>query len=121
VGICAACGNEYAATFEVRPDEMSVFVSDSFECAIQLLAPTCAHCGIRVIGHGVQANGIVFCCAHCARSVGSPGPIDRVEAPRTMQRDVDSSAGATNSTRRSRIRSRRATRQARRFPAHATQ
>ena len=94
MGICAACGNEYAGTFEVRPDEMSVFVFDSFECAIQLLAPTCAHCGIRVIGHGVEADGVVFCCAHCARSVGSPGPIDRVETPRMMRRsDDDASAG----------------------------
>jgi hypothetical protein len=91
VGICAACGNDYAGTFEVRPDEMSVFVFDSFECAIQLLAPTCAHCGIRVIGHGVEADGIIFCCAHCARSVGSPGPVDRVETPPAMQRGDRSS------------------------------
>ena len=96
MGICAACGNEYARTFEVRPDEMSVFVFDSFECAIQLLAPTCAHCGIRVIGHGVEADGIVFCCAHCARSVGSPGPIDRVETPRMMPRNDDLASDGDN-------------------------
>jgi hypothetical protein len=71
---------------------MSVFVFDSFECAIQLLAPTCAHCGIRVIGHGVEADGIVFCCAHCARSVGSPGVIDRVETPDPMPRGDRSSS-----------------------------
>ena len=91
MGNCAACGNEYANTFEVRPDEMSVFVFDSFECAIQLLAPTCAHCGIRLIGHGVEADGIIFCCAHCARSVGSPGPVDRVETPDPMPRGDRSS------------------------------
>jgi hypothetical protein len=92
VGICAACGNEYAATFEVRPDAMSVFVFDSFECAIQLLAPTCSHCGVRVIGHGVEADGVVFCSAHCARSVGRPGPIDRVETPDPMPRGDRSSS-----------------------------
>ncbi len=70
---------------------MSVFVFDSFECAIQLLAPTCAHCRVRVIGHGVEADGIVFCSAHCARSVGSPGPIDRVETPDPMPRGDRSS------------------------------
>jgi hypothetical protein len=95
VGVCAACGNDYARTFEVRPDEMSVFVFDSFECAIQLLAPTCAHCGIRVVGHGVEADGIIFCCAHCARSVGSPGPIDRVETPDPMPQG-DRSSGDLN-------------------------
>jgi hypothetical protein len=40
---------------------------DSFECAITALAPTCAHCGCRVIGHGVEiGTGEIFCCAHCA-------------------------------------------------------
>jgi hypothetical protein len=29
---------------------------DSFECAIQALAPTCPHCGNRIIGHGVEPN-----------------------------------------------------------------
>jgi len=37
-------------------------------CAIQALAPTCAHCGCRVIGHGVEAEGAIYCCSHCARS-----------------------------------------------------
>lgn len=30
---------------------------DSFECAIQALAPTCPHCGNRIIGHGVEQKG----------------------------------------------------------------
>jgi hypothetical protein len=40
---------------------------DSFECAIQALAPTCAHCRCRVIGHGVDAKGKIYCCMHCAK------------------------------------------------------
>jgi hypothetical protein len=40
---------------------------DSFECAIEALAPRCAHCNCRVIGHGVEKSGKVFCCDHCAR------------------------------------------------------
>ena len=32
-------------------------IFDSFECAIHALAPTCAHCSCRVIGHGVEADG----------------------------------------------------------------
>jgi hypothetical protein len=39
---------------------------DSFECAIEGMAPRCMHCGVRIIGHGVEARGQHFCCAHCA-------------------------------------------------------
>jgi len=31
---------------------------DSFECAIHALAPTCRHCGMRIIGHGLENNGV---------------------------------------------------------------
>lgn len=30
---------------------------DSFECAIRAMAPTCVHCGCRVIGHGHRERG----------------------------------------------------------------
>jgi len=67
---CEKCGNDYAASFEVvMAGQNHVF--DSFECAIAALAPSCAHCSCRVIGHGVEHNGKLFCCEHCARSVHS--------------------------------------------------
>ena len=76
---CEVCGNEYDKTLEVtRGGETHTF--DSFECAIHALAPTCAHCGIRIIGHGIEANGSMYCCAHCAESSGVEGARDRVEA-----------------------------------------
>ena len=54
---CETCGNEYDKTFEIiAAGEFHVF--DSFECAIQAMAPECAHCGCKVIGHGVEAEGI---------------------------------------------------------------
>jgi hypothetical protein len=28
--------------------------------------PKCAHCGCKVFGHGVEADGVFYCCAHCA-------------------------------------------------------
>ena len=43
---------------------------DSFECAIQAMAPTCAHCGCKIVGHGVEAAGKMFCCAHWAQHQG---------------------------------------------------
>ena len=73
---CEVCGNDYDKAFEVsRGGETHVF--DSFECAIHALAPTCEHCGCRVIGHGVEANGTIFCCAHCASQAGVEGVSDR--------------------------------------------
>ena len=51
---------------------------DSFECAIHALAPTCAHCGCHVVGHGVEQDGSIFCCAHCAAEKGVVGAHDRI-------------------------------------------
>ncbi len=49
----------------------------SFECAIQAMAPTCAHCGVRVVGHGVEEGGNIFCCAHRAKHEGATAVRDR--------------------------------------------
>ena len=73
---CEVCGNEYDKAFQVvRGDESHTF--DSFECAIHAMAPTCEHCSCRIIGHGVEADGRIFCCAHCAQLVGVGGLLDR--------------------------------------------
>lgn len=73
---CETCGNDYDKTFEVILDgEAHTF--DSFECAIHRLAPTCAHCGCRVVGHGVEADGDIYCCSHCAEELGVVGTRDR--------------------------------------------
>ena len=53
-------------------------VYDCFECAIHALAPICEHCGCRVIGHGVQDDGAIYCCAHCAQVSGVKELQDRV-------------------------------------------
>ncbi len=74
---CAHCGNDYDKAFEVTKDGTTKSF-DSFECAIAVLAPTCEHCGVRIIGHGVEAGGRTFCCAHCASEAGVPGAADRV-------------------------------------------
>lgn len=74
---CEVCGNDYDKSFEVTK-EGSRHVFDSFECAIHALAPSCAHCGCKVIGHGSEGDGRIFCCAHCARKAGVRGVDDRV-------------------------------------------
>jgi len=74
---CEVCHNEYDKSFQLIANGKT-HVFDSFECAIQALAPTCAHCGCRVIGHGVEGNGRVFCCANCAKTAGVGGMRDRL-------------------------------------------
>jgi len=46
------------------------YIFDSFECAIHKLAPSCVHCGVRIIGHGLESGGRMFCCDHCATQEG---------------------------------------------------
>jgi hypothetical protein len=36
------------------------------------------HCGCRILGHGIEAHGKLFCCAHCARPSGESAARDRV-------------------------------------------
>ncbi len=75
---CDCCGNEYDKTFAVEYDGKT-YDFDSFECAVHMLAPACGHCGCRIIGHGVEVEGRMFCCASCARKEGEHGARDRVE------------------------------------------
>lgn len=64
--ICATCGNDCARAFKVtRGDDAQWF--DCFQCAIESLAPRCARCACRIIGHAVERDGEDYCCAHCAR------------------------------------------------------
>ena len=73
---CEVCGNDYDKSFEVVMAGKS-HTFDSFECAIHMLAPKCEHCGCMVMGHGVEADGKYFCCAHCAAEMGVAGIADR--------------------------------------------
>ena len=77
MAVCEVCGNDYALAFEVRA-QGAVHVFDSFECAIHKMAPICEHCGIKIVGHGVEADGHFYCCAHCAMSQGVRGVTDHV-------------------------------------------
>ena len=73
---CEVCGNDYDKAFTVTISGKS-HTFDSFECAIHALAPTCSHCGCRIVGHGVEKDGVVFCCASCAQMAGAEGLKDR--------------------------------------------
>lgn len=73
---CDVCGNEYDKSFQVtKLGKTGTF--DAFECAIHAMAPDCAHCGCKIIGHGVEEEGKIFCCVNCARQDGSTELRDR--------------------------------------------
>jgi hypothetical protein len=76
---CEQCGNEYDKSFQVV-FQGRARTFDCFECAIQSLAPTCRHCGCKIVGHGVEAEGNFYCCASCARLHGVAGLRDRLDA-----------------------------------------
>jgi hypothetical protein len=77
---CEVCGSR-DRLMEIRLPSGRRGTFDCFECAIHALAPVCAHCGCRIIGHGIssaahaaelgpssaaKAPELTFCSAHCA-------------------------------------------------------
>jgi hypothetical protein len=74
---CEVCGNYYDKGFEVLMAGRR-YAFDCFECALHALAPSCEHCGCRMIGHGTEVYGRLFCCAHCARAESDAAVSDRV-------------------------------------------
>lgn len=76
MGICEQCGNDYDKAFAITMNGKT-HLFDSFECAIAALAPRCPQCGVRVVGHGVEHDNTVYCCAHCATREGAHGIVDR--------------------------------------------
>lgn len=63
---CDKCGNDYDKAFQVVAGGKT-HTFDSFECAIHTLAPTCVHCGVRIVGHGLVKRA-----AGCSAAVTVP-------------------------------------------------
>lgn len=74
---CEVCGNDYDKSFQIVMSGKS-HIFDSFECAIHAIAPTCKHCNCKILGHGIEAGGNMYCCANCARHAGVTEVRDRV-------------------------------------------
>lgn len=66
---CVTCGNHYEKAFQVIM-RGETYTFDCFECAIHRLAPTCAHCGVRIIGHDLEKDDTYYCCTHCLEAGG---------------------------------------------------
>ncbi len=73
---CENCGNLYDKPLKIMRDEEAHYF-DSFECAINVMAPQCTHCDTRIIGHGVEESGKIYCCANCAAQDGGTELKDR--------------------------------------------
>ncbi len=67
---CDTCGNDYDKAFSVTLHSGETMTFDSVECAAHRIAPTCEVCGVRILGHGLEAGDRVFCCDHCAEKAG---------------------------------------------------
>ena len=77
MALCATCGNDYHAAFDVTM-RGETYTFDSFECAIHKLAPRCANCGVPIVGHGLEAGETIYCCDHCAEQDGVTGLRDDI-------------------------------------------
>jgi hypothetical protein len=56
VAVREVCGNDYDKAIRGEPHTF-----DGFACAIRAPAPTRRHCGVRIVGHGVELGGAMFC------------------------------------------------------------
>ena len=74
---CEVCENEYDKAFAVVVGGETHFF-DCFECAIHRLAPPCSHCHVKIVGHGMEKRGRMFCGAHCAQAEGVHELQDRI-------------------------------------------
>lgn len=75
---CTTCGNTYDKAFTVTLADGTSAVYDSLECAATGMAPVCPVCSTRILGHGVESDEGIFCCAHCAARAGEERLTDRV-------------------------------------------
>lgn len=65
---CDVCGNAYDKSIQVSLEGRTM-TFDSFECALHAMTPACALCGCKIVGHGVEAGGAMYCCAHAPTTV----------------------------------------------------
>lgn len=63
---CDGCGNKYDKPLTVTRNGITK-VFDSFECAIKDMAPICANCKSFILGPIFEEDGLIFCCAPCAK------------------------------------------------------
>lgn len=66
MSVCDGCGNRSERMFTVQTHDDRVFLFDSVQCAVPILAPTCAGCLCAILGQPVEVGSITYCSAGCA-------------------------------------------------------
>jgi hypothetical protein len=69
---CDTCGNDYDKAFQVTMGSRTM-TFDSFECAIQAMAPTCIACGCRIIDEGASIE--LWASTIAVDKAGSSNPV----------------------------------------------
>ncbi|MUM09286.1 MULTISPECIES: hypothetical protein [unclassified Mycolicibacterium] len=67
MAVCITCGTDCDQSFTVNWSGRSASF-DCIECMATMVAPTCRHCGCRILGHPLRIGGRQYCCQHCAEA-----------------------------------------------------
>jgi hypothetical protein len=62
--VCDHCGRDSARTFELIREGTN-WTFDSFQCAIEAVAPRCAQCDALIVGHPIEQGALLYCSIHC--------------------------------------------------------
>lgn len=62
---CENCGQLHDKPFVLIKDGKE-HTFDSFECAIDFIAPRCFHCNKLVIGREIHQDGEIYCSPDCS-------------------------------------------------------
>jgi len=80
--VCMTCGTDSDDAFTVTWEGRTA-AFDCIECLATMVAPICAHCGCRILGHSLVVDGGRYCCPHCAQATRTG---DRPRSPLTVGR-----------------------------------
>ncbi len=69
---CDCCGDEVSEGGVLKVEYAGkVGEFCCVQCAIHgMTPPTCAMCGVTILGHTVEKEGKIYCCSHCAGEMG---------------------------------------------------
>ncbi len=67
MSVCITCGTDCDQSFTVNWNGRTASF-DCIECMATMVAPTCHHCGCRILGHALRIDGRQYCCEHCAQA-----------------------------------------------------
>lgn len=65
---CENCGSNIEKDYILFINGAEFFF-DSFECAVNFVAPRCAHCNTVILGKSFQSGDQVFCTENCSKDV----------------------------------------------------